>query len=172
MKKIFTLLCLATVLLYSCSGNDDHTHEEFDTIGQTFEIANVNFTSTDGLSAAIDFPIPNNVEVFESDVPLVYILDPVLTAEQGTDVWEPLPRTFLFNDGGFAQYRYNFIFDDATGIFDIQVVLESDDFAGLDSSFTSGQIFRVVIVPSAFAKTTDLDFSKFSAVQEALQLEF
>jgi len=167
MKKIFALLIMSTFILTSCGGNDDHTHTDFDTIGQTFEVANIDF-NTAGTSSAINFTIPNNIEVFESDVPLVYILDPSITT---ADAWEPLPRVFLFDDGGFAQFRYNFIFDDPTGIFDIEVILESDDIAALDATFTDNQVFRVVIVPSEFAETTDIDLSDFNAVQEALQLD-
>ena len=154
IRKILPLL-LFTFLLVSCRNDDDNT--DFDTIGQTFEISNVDFVSPDGFQAFVNVVVPNNVSVFESDVPLVYVLDPAATAANGADVFEPLPRTFFFNNGGFAQYRFNFIFDDATGIFDLDLVLESDDFDTLGNDFTQNQIFRIVIVPSEFAATHDTD---------------
>ncbi len=182
MKKAFLLLSIFTVVLTSCEG--ERGPAGFDGLdgidgqdggiflAKTFEVDDIDFVSTDGVSAAIDFPIPNSIEVFEADVALVYILDPVISAEEGVDVWEPLPRTFLFDDGGFAQFRYNFIFDNPSGIFDIQVILESDDFTALDASFTENQIVRVVIVPSEFAEAPPVDLSDFNAVQETLQLKF
>ncbi|WP_025740435.1 hypothetical protein [Aquimarina pacifica] len=182
MKKAFFLLIIFAALFTSCEGERGPAGlDGFDGLdgedggvflAQTFEMDNIDFISSDGFSAAIDFPIPNSIEVFEADVALVYILDPELSADEGVDVWEPLPRTFLFDDGGFAQFRYNFIFDDPSGIFDIQIVLESDDFAALDATFTEDQIFRVVVVPSTFAETTSIDLSNFEAVQESLQLQF
>lgn len=153
IRKILPLLCF-TFLLLSCSNDDDINT---DTIGQTFEISNVDFTTTDGFQGIVNVVVPNNITVFESDVPLVFILDPVATAANGVDVFEPLPRSFFFNNGGFAQYRFNFIFDDATGIFDLDLVLESDDFDALGNDFTQNQIFRIVIVPSEFAETHNTD---------------
>jgi len=160
MKKILLPLICFTFLLISCV-DDDIDDVDFDTIGQTFEIDNVDFISNDGFSASVNVVVPNNIDVFESDVPLVFILDPDATAANGgIEVFEPLPRSFFFADGGFAQYRFNFIFDDNTGIFDLDLILESDDFTLLSNGFTQNQIFRIVIVPSSFAEnnnTSDLN---------------
>ena len=153
IRKILPLLCF-TILLFSCANDDDINT---DTIGQTFEISNVDFTSADGFQGVVNVVVPNDIVVFESDVPLVFVLDPDASAANGVDVFEPLPRTFFFNDGGFAQYRFNFIFDNATGIFDLDLVLESDDFDSLSNGFTQNQIFRIVIVPSEFAETHNTD---------------
>jgi len=152
IRKILPLL-LFTFLLVSCRNDDDNV--DFDTIGQTFEISNVDFITSDGFQAIVNVVVPNSITVFESDVPLVFVLDPVASAANGVDVFEPLPRTFFFNNGGFAQYRFNFIFDEGTGIFDLDLVLESDDFDVLGNDFTQNQIFRIVIVPSEFAETHD-----------------
>ncbi|GGG33197.1 hypothetical protein GCM10011344_37620 [Dokdonia pacifica] len=153
IRKILPLL-LFSFILFSCANDDDINT---DTIGQTFEISNVDFITTDGFQGVVNVVVPNNISVFESDVPLVFILDPAATAANGVDVFEPLPRSFFFNNGGFAQYRFNFIFDDATGIFDLDLVLESDDFDALGNDFTQNQIFRIVIVPSEFAETHNTD---------------
>ncbi|WP_299682231.1 hypothetical protein [uncultured Dokdonia sp.] len=154
IRKILPLL-LFSFILFSCANDDDVINT--DTIGQTFEISNVDFITTDGFQGIVNVVVPNNITVFQSDVPLVFVLDPVATAANGVDVFEPLPRSFFFNNGGFAQYRFNFIFDDATGIFDLDLVLESDDFDALGNDFTQNQIFRIVIVPSEFAETHNTD---------------
>jgi len=153
IRKILPLL-LVTFLLISCRNDDDINT---DTIGQTFEVSNIDFVSSDGFQGVVNVVVPNNITVFESDVPLVFILDPEATAANGVDVFEPLPRSFFFSNGGFAQYRFNFIFNDATNIFDLDLVLESDDFDALGNDFTQNQIFRIVIVLSEFAETHDTD---------------
>ncbi|RZS93773.1 collagen-like protein [Aquimarina brevivitae] len=174
MKRIFSILFLATVLFMSCEGpqgppgppgfdgQDGQDGGVF--LAQTFEVDNVDFISDNGFDAFVNIPVPNTIDVFESDVALAYILDPVASDANGADVWEPMPRVFFFADGGYAQYRYNFIFDDATGIFDLEIILESDDFASLPASFTDNQILRIVIVPSEFAQTNDVsDLDKVMA---------
>ncbi len=165
IRKILPLICF-TFLLLSCSNDDD---VDLDTIGQTFEISNVDFNTNDGFSSTVNVVVPNNISVFESDVPLVFVLDPDATAANGADVFEPLPRTFFFNNGGFAQYRFNFIFDNPTGIFDLDLVLESDDFDALGNGFTQNQVFRIVIVPSEFAQANDT--SNLNEVLSQLNLD-
>jgi hypothetical protein len=154
IRKILPLLLLVFIM-GSCSNDDDNI--DIDTIGQTFEVSNIDFVSADGLEAIVNVVVPNNIPVFDSDVPLVFVLDPVASAANGLDVFEPLPRVFFFDDGGFAQYRFNFIFDSTSGIFDLDIVLESDFFDGLGDAFTQNQIFRIVIVPSEFAQTNETE---------------
>lgn len=155
MRKFILPLIAFTCILLSCSDDDNGDFIDTDTIGQTFEIGNVDFFTNDGFSAAVNVIVPNTIQVFESDVPLVFVLDPDATAANGVDVFEPLPRTFFFDNGGFAQYRFNFIFDEATSIFDLDIILESDDFDALSTGFTQNQVFRIVIVPSEFAQNND-----------------
>lgn len=172
MNRFISLpFILLTVFLISCSNDDDNdfVDTDTDTIGQTFEIGNVDFISPDGFQATVNVIVPNTISVFSSDVPLVFVLDPVATINNGVDVFEPLPRTFFFNNGGFAQYRFNFIFDQPSGIFDIDLVLESDDFDALGADFTQNQIFRVVIVPSEFAQSHSTD--DLETVLSALNLD-
>lgn len=160
MKKYLILsLSLLAVLLISCTNDDNNNFvdTDTDTIGQTFEVGNIDFETTDGFQANVNVVVPNSIVVFNSDVPLVFVLDPILTAENGVDVFEPLPRTFFFNNGGFAQYRFNFIFDEQIGIFDLDLILESDDFDALGNDFTQNQVFRIVVVPAEFAQTHSTD---------------
>ncbi|WP_062055626.1 hypothetical protein [Aquimarina longa] len=169
MRFIFILLCITTFISTSCSSDDDRI--DLDTIGKTFEVAKINFTSDNNISR-IGVTIPNTIEVFESDVALVYVRDPQISSNERADAWEPLPRTFFFDNNGYAQFRYNFIFDADRNIFDIEIILESDNFAALDTTFTQNQVFRVVIVPSSFPKNSKVDLSDINAVKSALKLDF
>jgi len=166
MKKIFLLLFSTTFLITSCSSDDDF---DSDTIGSTFEITSTFNVTNDFRVEAV---VPNNIEVFNADVALVYVLDPIRSAEERADVWEPLPRTFLFEGGGFAQFQFNFILDADRDIASIEIFLESDDLAALQPDITDNQNFRIVIVPSQFAQNSAIDFNNFEAVNAALKLQF
>jgi hypothetical protein len=164
MRKILALLCLATFIFTSCSNDDD---TDFDTIGSTFERSGTFNVANDYKIEAV---VPDNVVVADSDVALVYILDPEQSTAQ-VDVWEPLPRTFFFGPGEFAQFQFNFIFNEAQNIASIDIFIESDDLNDLASDITDNQLFRIVIVPAAFAKNTKVDLTDFNAVQSALKLD-
>ncbi|MCK8520258.1 hypothetical protein M0D21_01695 [Aquimarina sp. D1M17] len=166
MKKIFALLFMTSILFTSCSNDDD---TDFDTIGSTFEIT---ATFNAGNDYRIEAVVPNNIDVFDSDVALVYVLDPIQSNAAQADVWEPLPRTFFFDGGGFAQFQFNFIFDAQQNIASIDIFLESDDLAALAPDITDNQDFRIVIVPSSFAEDAKVDLKDFNAVQKALKLEY
>ena len=60
-------------------------------IGSIFE-AQVDFDKADNYEAFVDFP--SNIEVFDTDVVIAYILTAV---DNGTDIWEPLPQTLFFD---------------------------------------------------------------------------
>ena len=150
-------------IISSCTGEDgidglDGVNIE----ASVFEVNNVNFISENGLSATKKIVVDSNVNILETDVPLVFVLDPEATADNGgLEVWEPLPRIFFFEDGGQAQFRFNFIFDESTNIFDLDITLESNDFDALGSTFTDNQTFRIAIVPA-------FNVSNFSAQASSL----
>ncbi|WP_109853092.1 hypothetical protein [Aquimarina sp. AU58] len=158
MRKIFALLCLATFIFTSCSNDDD---TDFDTIGQTFEIDNVDFIAPE---YAVNIPFPSGIEVFEADVVLVYRLENVV---DGRDVWEPVPTPLIeLDNGGKLTYRFNFTLND------VDILLDTPDINLIGTNFTDDQVFRIVIVPSTFANNSKIDFSDFKAVQSALKLDF
>lgn len=165
MRKIFALLCLATFIFTSCSNDDD---TDFDTIANTFEVTGTFNTAN---NFRIEAVVPDNVNVLDSDVALVYILDPEKSTAQ-VDVWEPLPRTFFFAPGEFAQFQFNFIFNEAQNIASIDIFLESDDLNALAADITDNQSFRIVVIPSTFAKNSKIDFSDFNTVKRELKLKF
>jgi len=126
-------------------------------IGSIFE-AQVDFDKANNYEAFVDFP--SNIEVFDTDVVIAYILTAV---DNGTDIWEPLPQT-LFFDADILLYGY-----DHTA-FDIRFFLDGTiDLGTLDPVFTDGVIFRVAIIPADFAAT--IDVNKFEDVMSALKVE-
>ena len=95
MKKIIILL-LSFVLL-SCEGPEGPPGLD-GLIGNVFDVV-VDFTPGNGHSVLISYP--NNLEVFETDVVMVYLLQDQVSDPSGPiDVWTPLPQTFFLNGGG------------------------------------------------------------------------
>jgi len=147
MKKIFLLIAITgSLILSSCQGDTGPPGAPgINILGQVFEVT-VNFTTANDFSRLVT--IPSNVEVFESDVILVYWLEDVIPDGTGgtIDVWSQLPQTIYLDSGGSFQYTFNHTF------IDVLLFLQGDvDLSTLGSGFTIDQVFRIAIVPSEFA---------------------
>jgi hypothetical protein len=147
MKKIFLLIAITgSLILSSCQGDPGPPGAPgINILGQVFEVT-VNFTTGNDFSRLVT--IPSNVEVFESDVILVYWLEDVVPDGTGgtLDVWSQLPQTIYLDSGGSFQYTFNHTF------IDVLLFLQGDvDLSTLGSGFTIDQVFRIAIVPSEFA---------------------
>ena len=145
MKKLFLLLSLPTLLLLgSCYIENDPI--ETGSLSQVFETT-VSFTNSNSYSQLVE--IPADIEVYESDVILVYWLEDVISGGNGDtfDVWTPLPQTIYTNDGSF-QYSFNHTF------IDVFLFLQGDiNLDSLSLGLTNNQTFRIAIVGAEFAKT-------------------
>ncbi|MBQ0733289.1 hypothetical protein [Aquimarina celericrescens] len=167
MKKLFTLLCLTTLLFTSCSNDDDFV--DFDTIGTTIDLDPVTFGQPD-FAVTFSF-LDNGIEVFDSDVVQVFRREGTFNGEP---VWEPLPTAsfFFFNETtgaveGFLNYRYNFTIDD------VEIILDFDvpDANLVGPEFTVNQLFRIVVVPAAFADDNNINLKDYNALSTALKLK-
>ena len=145
MKKIFsTFIITVTLVLSACQGDQGPPGQDgVNILGSIFETT-VDFTGNNNYSNLIT--IPADIEVFESDVILVYLLEDVVPDGQGgtLDVWSQLPQTFFPGQGTLV---YNF---DHTFI-DVRLFLGADfDLNTLGSDFTNDQTFRIAILPAEF----------------------
>lgn len=167
MKKISFLLALALVIT-SCEGErgpvgpqgpEGPTGDAL--IGTVFEVEG-DFTAQNDYSFIFEFP-PNEVEVFESDVVLVYLLEEVIDDVDGpVDVWTPLPNSFFFGDGNQLVYNFNHTF------FDVNFFLDGNvDFSSVSNDFLSNQVFRVAILPAEFAENNP-DINSFESLMQAM----
>ncbi len=144
MKKLITAFSFVTLLFTSCTGPEGPPGAD-GLLAQVFEVE-VDFTAADNYEFLVGFPA--NIEVFESDVVVAYILDEV---DGSVDIWEPLPQS-LFIGGEILLYGYDYT------RFDVNFFIDGTiDPAGLDPIYRDGVIFRVAIIPAAFAKTIDLN---------------
>lgn len=161
MKKLIVLLI--SVTLFSCEGPQGPPgppgFDGINILGNVFE-ANVNFNANNGYSAII--PFPNNIEVFESDVVMVYLLDGQVNGN--VDVWTPLPRSFFFNDGLQVVYNFDHTFLDVNLFLDGNVNLNT-----LGPAFTNNQIFRIAVLPAEFAEQFDVNIENYDEVIELLE---
>jgi hypothetical protein len=140
MKNLFLLLAISSTIIFtSCEGPaGPQGPPGFDTLGQVFE-TNINFNEGNGYSRLITFP--SNIEVFESDVVLVYLLEDVV---DGVDVWSQLPQTYFLPQGTLL-YSFDHTF------FDINIFLDGNfNLNNLEANYTNNQIFRIAILPAEY----------------------
>jgi hypothetical protein len=129
-------------------------------VGQVLEIEG-DFTSANNYSIFYEFP--QTVEVFESDIVLVFILWDQTEDSNGeaVDIWRLLPQTRILNQG-ILQYNYDHTFLDAS------IFLESDfDLGTLAPRDTENQVFRIAIMPADYA-SGKLDRSNIASVMQTL----
>lgn len=166
MKKLIVLLISVTLL--SCEGPQGPPgppgFDGVNILGSVFE-ANVTFSPGNGYSALV--PFPNNIEVFESDVVMVYLLEEQLSDPTGPiDVWTPLPAIFFVDGGSQVVYNFNHTFLDVNLFLDGNVNLDS-----LGPGFTDNQIFRIAILPADFVENFDINIENYSEVMQAIEVQ-
>ena len=132
-------------------------------LGQVYDIVG-DFTPGNGytLFSVFSEDAPS-VEVFETDVVLVYILWERVDDPTGPiDVWRLLPQTRLL-DQGILQYNYDHTF------LDVSIFLEADfNLGSLQPGDTNNQVFRIAILP---ADGAGLDVSNMQEVLDFLNTE-
>jgi hypothetical protein len=159
-NRLFTLFAMALVFS-SCEGpvgppgfdgrDGIDGLDGVNILGQVYDITG-NFSASNDYSLfsvfAQDAPA---VEVFETDIVLVYILwDQIDAAGGPIDIWRLLPQTRLL-DQGILQYNYDFTFED------VSVFLESDfNLATLLPGDLNNQTFRIAIIPADGAGKVDV----------------
>jgi hypothetical protein len=136
-------------------------------LGQVYDIV-WDFNAGNNYSVLSEFAVDApSVEVFETDVVLVYILTGQISDPSGPiDIWELLPQTRLFLNQGILIYNYNYTFQD------VEIFLESDfDLGTLSPEFTDNQVFRIAILPADGAGAAKLDTSNMQAVLDYLGVQ-
>ncbi len=129
-------------------------------LGTAFEIEG-DFTAANDYM--LYFKFPNTIQVYESDIVLVYILWETVTGSDNKpmDVWRLLPQTVVL-DEGLLQYNYDFT------IKDVQIFLGGNvNFATLLPAEWENQVFRIVVMPADFATNLSLDLTNYNLVMKA-----
>lgn len=174
MKKLNLFLgALITVFFISCEGPQGPPGfdgfdgvdglDGADGINILGQVVDIEGTFTLDNDYSIFYEFPQSIEVFESDVVLVYMLWDVTEDSNGelVDIWRLMPQTRIL-DQGLLQYNFDYTF------FDVNIFLESDfDLSTLQAGDTDNQVFRIAILP-AESTTGKLDTSNINSVMAHL----
>lgn len=167
MKKIsFIIILFASVLMLSCEGPVGPPGEDGTSlIGTVFEMED-DFKASNNYELFFDFP--QNFEIYNTDVVLVYILWEVATVNgEQTDVWRLLPQTVILDDG-ILQYNFDYTVND------VRIFLEgTTNFNNLLPAETDNQIFRIAVLPADFvASKKSAEISDLSILMNSPELKF
>ncbi|WP_127846404.1 hypothetical protein [Psychroflexus aestuariivivens] len=166
MKKISTIL-LGILFLISCEGDRGPAGPPGPPGSGEAIIGNIYEIEADLLpqnNYATNYEFPLDVEVFESDVVMVYLLEEQISDSSGpVDVWTPLPQSFFFNDGSQVVYNFNHTF------FDVKIFLNGNtNLDTLPDAFIFNQIFRIAILPADFAENNpNVNLNNLESVMQA-----
>lgn len=112
----------------------------------------------------LSYEFPSSIEVFESDIVLVYLLWEQADVGNGEmlDVWRLLPQTIVI-DEKILQYNYDHTFTD------VQIFLDGDiDFNTLLPGEAFDQVFRIVVLPANFAAKKAQDIDDYNLMMKSL----
>jgi len=129
-------------------------------LGNVYEI-NRDLLPQNNYSTVFEFPL--DIEVFESDVVLVYLLEEVVNDEGGpASVWTPLPQSFFFDDGNQVVYTYNHTYFDVNIFLDGNVNLDT-----VPDEFIFNKTFRIAIIPAEFAENNP-NLNSYESVMQTM----
>jgi hypothetical protein len=179
MKHLSVFLSLAlAVTALSCEGpvgppgppgfDGNDGLDGVNILGQVYDIEG-DFTPPNYSILSVFSEDAPSLEVFETDVVLVYILWEQLEDDLGgppIDVWRLLPQTLLIPGQGTLQYNYDHTF------LDVSIFLDADfELSTLAPGDTDNQIFRIAILPADGLSGAKLDVSNMQAVLDHLQIQ-
>ena len=169
MKTITAILLLSSVIIFTaCEGPQGPPGEPgVNILGTVFEIEGDFTPENDYL---LYYQFPNNFEIYNSDVVLVYIL---WEQSNDLDVWRLMPQTVAlktisdtWSDTDVLQYNYDYTYTD------VQIFLEGTmDFSTLLPAETDNQVFRIVVLPADFISQKSADISDFNSLLKTPNLE-
>lgn len=178
MKRISTFLSLAVALVFlSCEGPAGPPGppgfdgldglDGVNLLGQVYDITGDFTPGNDYSLFSVFSEDAPSVEVFETDVVLVYILWDQLDDPGGgapIDLWRLLPQTRLLQQG-ILQYNYDYTF------LDVSIFLEADfDLATLQPGDTDLQTFRIAILPADGLSEAGVDTADMQAVLDYMNV--
>ncbi|KRD58460.1 hypothetical protein ASE40_19225 [Flavobacterium sp. Root935] len=163
MKKILTLFAVVGLIAFSsCEGPEGPPGQDGLT-GEAFEILNTNFSfnATDGYFISGTFQSKVGGDLFDDETVLIYRLKGTIDAQ--TPIWQLIPTTLYFNNGDEITYDYDFSRKD------FQIYAGANYDLAETPSYVNNQSFRIVIIPSALAKTVNKN--NFNDVMSVLKLK-
>ncbi len=159
MRKKIMLLFVSSLLLISCEGERGEQGPKGDgELAKVYEIS-VDFTDPE---YSIRYIFSESIN--DSDMIVMYRLDHI---DNRLDVWEQLPtlsQSIGDENDTFVFYWFNF----TSG--DVDIFMESNNLNLVTDPFAKDQIFRIVVIPAAFAENPNLNTSNFESLMTSLKL--
>jgi hypothetical protein len=162
MKKIFLLLAMVSTAAFTgCTIEDDQPNvieNNYDFVAEAFQLNGINlgFENTTG---RYEYLVEFNQPLFPSDVILVYRW----VNDNGTGVWQQIPRTLYLGGGDEVDYDFNFNRDD------LLIFADANFDLGTAPEFRNNQTFRVVIIPADGAAR--VDYSDYNTVAQMFNIK-
>ncbi|OXA78311.1 hypothetical protein SAMN05444397_101236 [Flavobacterium aquidurense] len=147
MKKILTLFALVGLIVFSsCEGPEGPPGQD-GLLAEAFEIKNVNLTriTNTHYEYANNFKPFVGGNLFDDETVLIYRLTDLTNS--GAPVWQLIPKTTNYDNGDVADYFFDFSKED----FVISVIASFN--LATQTDLINNQTYRVVIIPSALAKS-------------------
>lgn len=161
MKKILLfVLAIAATSFTSCTGPEGPRGQDGTSVlAEVFEIKNVNFVNQNG-----------NYSVLYNLNPAIYLDDMILVYRRsgvsgGNNIWESLPKTYYFDNGGELDFNFDFT------VQDIVISLGYTDTSVLLPEYLNNQLFRVVIIPGNLSNKKSVDLTDYYAVIKAYGID-
>lgn len=163
MKTKISILSILFILITACEGDPGPQGPPgVNILGQVFEVT-VDFSPANNYQVLVEFP--QDIEVFESDVVMVYLLETEISDSSGPiDVWTPLPQSFFFDNGSELVYNFNHTFLDVSLFLDGNTNLDTIPFEFIDD-----KEFRIAILPADFANNPNVDLYDYMSIQKQLE---
>lgn len=165
---------LVSILFLSCEGPQGPPgfdgldglpgRDGADGVNVTGNVIDIEGSFTNENDYRIFYEFPQSIEVFETDVVMVYLLWDQTEDGNGdaVDIWRALPQTVLL-DQGILQYNFDHTF------FDVNIFLDSDfDLGTLVPADTDNQVFRIAVIPAELTQTGKMDLSNIHTVMGRL----
>lgn len=150
------MLALFSIIAVSCNDrNDDVNYQDYDTYSVVLDINEVNFDNNaqDGYHILRTFTKPLGA----SDVVLIY--RKAGTANDGSAVWQSIPRTLYVGSGNELDFDFDFSRND------IMIYVTGNYDLATTPQFLQKQTFRVVLVPaSAGQNKSSVDRTDYDSV--------
>jgi hypothetical protein len=158
MKKTNLILAfIGMITLNNCTTEQviEKDIKDNDTISEVFELQNVNFSNTNTV---------NFYEIYRKLTPAIFNSDQILIYRKtgivnSSTIWQLIPRTINFNNGGVIYYDFDFSRED----FRITATANYN-LIGTTPEYIFNQTFRIVIIPGSFSGR--FDFSNYNLAME------
>jgi len=164
------MLAFVSLFIYSCDDNDDVVQvEDQDTIAQIRDV-------TGTFNASNSFTITQGIDIFNTDVVLVY-----RNVGGSSAVWQLIPKTYYLDDNvNFpANRELDYNFDFTTQDVEIRTEANFNQATQMTASETSqflvNQTFRIVLIPANASKNANasqpVNFEDYNAVIKYYNLD-